>query len=75
MRFGIHNSSWLDGPDPGRSQHPGPLGEREPPPGRLGGGDALDHPPLRRARAPAAAVTWRRSGLTSSRRRCTMARS
>jgi len=44
-----------------RSQHPGPLGEREPPPGRLGEGDALDHPPLRRARAPAAAVARRRS--------------
>jgi len=38
------------------SQHPGPLGEREPPPQRLGEGHALDHPPLRRAGAPAAAV-------------------
>jgi acetylornithine deacetylase/succinyl-diaminopimelate desuccinylase-like protein len=56
----------------GRSQHPGPLGEREPPPGRLGEGDAFDHPPLRRARAPAAAVARRRSGLTSCSRRCTM---
>jgi len=34
----------------GVADHPGPLGEREPPPGRLGEGDALDHPPLRRAR-------------------------
>src|SRR5439155_13539250 len=42
---------------------PRPLGEREPPPGRLDEGDALDHPPLRplrRARAPAAAVARRR---------------
>jgi hypothetical protein len=34
----------------GVADHRGPLGEREPPPGRLGEGDALDHPPLRRAR-------------------------
>ena len=47
-------------------------GEREPPPGRLGEGDALDYPPLRRARAPAAAVARRRSVLTSCSRRCTM---
>ena len=38
----------------------------------LGEGDALDHPPLRRARAPAAALARRRSGVTSCCRRCTM---
>ena len=38
----------------------------------VGEGHALDHPPLRRARAPAAAVARRRSTLTSCCRRCTM---